>query len=363
MLCRYADIFSSEARRIALAVALAGAAFVAAAPAASARVPMRGVAVHSLWAQYSDHDMTRDLNAARAVGSNTIRVDVAWASLEVRGKGQISQWYLRRMDRLVGGANRRGMKVIMTLWASPCWASSAPASVKRGCNSEWNQESVVYPPSNPANYGDIARYITARYGRRLAGLEVWNEPNLGIDLFFKAGNKPAAYAALVRAAYRPAKQGNAAVPVLAGALVRADVSFLRALYANGIRGYYDGFSIHPYGVELSRVKLSSFHNAQRAAGDSTRMWVTEFGAPTSLGGGWHVTERGQAKAIRHYFSTLDRLSYVHGATLYALRDSGRNRFDFIQNFGVLRANFSAKLGYSALKAALRAGSSAKQRRR
>lgn len=353
MFCRYADIFRSDARRVALAVALMLATFLAAAQAAPARVPYRGVVVHSLWAAYSDRAMVRDLDAARRAGANTVRTDVAWASLEVRGKGQISQWYLGRMDRLVARSRARRMKVIMTLWASPCWASSAPPSVKQGCRSEWNQGSVIYPPANPADYGDIARFITARYGTNLAALEIWNEPNLGIDMFFRAANKPAAYATLVRAAYGPAKQGNPGVPVLAGALVRPDVNFLRALYGYGIKGFYDGFSIHPYGIELSPARLNNFHNVQQANGDPTWMWVTEFGAPTSLGGGWHVTEKGQARAIRHDFSTLDRLSYVEGATLYALRDSGRNRFDFIQNFGVLRANFSAKRGYSALRAALR----------
>ncbi|MDX6642202.1 MAG: polysaccharide biosynthesis protein PslG [Solirubrobacteraceae bacterium] len=353
MFCRHADIFRPAAHRAALALALTAATFFAAAQAATARVPYRGVVVHSLWAAYSDRDMVRDLDAARRAGSNTVRTDVAWASLEVRGKGQISQWYLRRMDRLVARSRARGMKVIMTLWASPCWASSAPASIKGGCKSEWNQESVIYPPSNPADYGDIARFITARYGTQLAALEVWNEPNLGIDMFFRAADKPAAYARILRAAYGPAKAGNPGVPVLAGALVRPDVNFLRALYANGIKGYYDGFSIHPYGVELSAARLNNFHNTQQANGDPTWMWVTEFGAPTSLGGGWHVTEKGQARQIKRDFRTLDRLRYVEGSTLYALRDSGRNRFDFIQNFGVLRANFSAKLGYKALRSALR----------
>jgi hypothetical protein len=350
---RSANNFRLAVRRVTLGVVLAAVTALAAAPAASARVPLRGVVLHSLWAQFSDRDMIRDLNAARSAGANLVRVDVAWGSLEVRGKGQISQWYLGRMDRFVARARKRGMKVVMTLWASPCWASSAPAGVKAGCRSEWNQASVVYPPSNPADYGDIARFITARYGTRLAGLEVWNEPNLGIDMFWKTGDKVGAYAALLRATYGRAKAGNRAVPVIGGALVRPDTSFLRALYAAGIKGYYDGLSIHPYGIQLSRARLSAFRSTQRAAGDYAPLWVTEFGAPTSLGGGWHVTERGQGAQIKRDFRTLDKISYVRGATLYALRDSGRDRFNFIENFGVLRYNFSAKRGWAALKKALR----------
>jgi hypothetical protein len=310
------------------------------------------VVLHSLWAQFSDSDMDRELDLARAAGSNVVRVDVAWASLEVKGKGEISDWYLRRMDRFVAGASARGMKVLVTLWASPCWASSALAVVKAGCGQDWNQDSVVYPPASPADFGDIAGWITARYGAKLAALELWNEPDLGIDMFWKASDKAAAYATLVKAAYGLAKAGNSSVPVVMGALVRPDIAFLKALYANGIKGFYDGVSIHPYGVELSAKKLNAFRAAQRSAGDSAPLWISEFGAPTSLGGGWHVTESGQAAEIKRYFSVLDGLTYVQGATLYSLRDTSTDLNDFIANFGVLHYDFSPKPGWAALKAAL-----------
>jgi hypothetical protein len=353
VLCRFVDTPRSKRRRAALIAALALVAVLAAAPTALARkVPFRGVAVHSLWAEFSDRDMDRELNLSRAANATVVRVDVAWGSLEVRGKGQISQWYLRRMDRFINGAARRRMKVIVTLWSSPCWASSAPGYLKRGCTQDWNQDTVVYPPSNPADFGDIAHYVTKRYGTKLAALEVWNEPNLSIPMFWKTGDPVGAYAALVRATYARAKSGNRKVPIVAGALVRPDIGFLRALYAAGIKGYYDGISIHPYGTELTRKKLNAFHAAQRAAGDKSRLWITEFGAPTS-GGGWHVSERGQAAIIRSGFTTLGRMRYVRGATLYALRDTGNDRGNFIQNFGVLRFNFKPKAGWAALRRALR----------
>jgi hypothetical protein len=351
----HTDPVRSVLRRCALAVLIVAASALVAVPAASARVPLRGVALHSLWAQFSDGDMDRELGLAQAAGSTVVRVDVAWASLEVKGKGQISDWYLRRIDRFVAGASARGIKVVMTLWASPCWASSAPEDVKAGCGQDWNRNSVVYPPTNPADFGDIAGWLTARYGTKLAALELWNEPNLAIDMFWKATDKPAAYANLVRGAYARAKfTGNPAVPLVIGALVRPDVAFLRALYANGVRGFYDGVSLHPYGVELSAVKLNAFRAAQRSAGDAAPLWITEFGAPTSLGGGWHVTESEQAAQIKRYFSVLDGLPYVQGATLYSLRDTSTDLNDFISNFGVMHYDFSPKPAWAALKTALAA---------
>jgi hypothetical protein len=226
--------------------------------------------------------------------------------------------------------------------------------VKAGCGQDWNQNSVIYPPSNPADFGDIEAWLTKRYGTKLAALEAWNEPNLGIDMFWKAEDKAAAYASLVKRSYSRAKFfGNPAVPIVIGGLVRADVAFLNALYAKGIQGNYDGFSIHPYGIELSSKRLNAFRAAQRSAGDSAPLWITEFGAPTSLNSGWKVTEAGQADAIKHDFGVLDALPYVSGASLYSLRDTSNDRYDFIANFGVLRLDFSPKPGWAALRTALR----------
>ena len=265
---------------------------------ASATPQLRGVGVHSLWGDNSEAEIDRDLDLVRAAGSSAVRVDVAWASLEPRAKGQISGWYQHRLDRLIAGASGRGMGVIVTLWATPCWASSAPAHVKRGCQVEWDGTVVAYPPVRNEDYGDVARWMTQRYGTRLAALEVWNEPNLHYDMFWRAPEPAAAYAALVRAAYPAAKAGDARVPVLAGALAKPDIPFLQSLYAHGIRGFYDGISMHPYGIELTRAKLDGFHGAQQRAGDATGIWITEFGSPTGDYPGWRVSKPEQATYIR-----------------------------------------------------------------
>jgi hypothetical protein len=353
MLHSFADRFGSTVRRSALIVAVGAVVVPAGAPAASARVPLRGVVLHSLWPSYSESDIDGELDLARAAGSTLVNVDVAWASLEVTGKGQLSDWYLSRLDRFVNGAAARRMKVVAVLWGSPCWASSAPDNLRNGCSLEWNPDSVTYPPSNPADYGDIAGLLTARYGTKLAGLEVWNEPNLAIDLFWSARDKVGAYAKLVRATYKRAKAGNPKVRVIIGALIRADVKFLRLLYARGIKGYYDAISLHTYGNELSRSKLDAFRRAQLRAGDSAPLWITEFGAPTTTRGIWRVTERGQAAEIKRSFLVLDCLRYVKGAALYNLRDTGTDRTNFLVNFGVLRYDLKPKLGWAALKTALK----------
>ena len=83
------------------------------------------------------------------------------------------------------------------------------------------------------------------------------------------------YAAIVRAAYTAIKQADAAVPVLAGSLVGSNGVFLRALYAAGIKGYYDGLAVHYYSLVLA--SLRAIHEVQLANGDSRPLWLDEFG--------------------------------------------------------------------------------------
>lgn len=335
-----------------------------AASSAQAGPTLRGVQVHSLWGDVSDANMDRELDLARGANANVIRVDVGWASLEDEAKGRWNSWYLPRLDRLVNGASARGMQVIATVWGTPCWASSAPASVKQGCaNPNWWGEGVQYPPTKASDFGDVTRFLTARYGTKLAGLEVWNEPNEG-KRFLNAPDQAAAYATILKAGYAGAKSGNADVPVIAGALAKSDGNFLSRLFAAGIKGSYDGLSIHPYNewraptvdgsdtLNSFASGIASVHAAQLAAGDNTPLWITEFGWTTATGTNWHVDATQQADYTGQAFGVLASLDYVKAATVYELRDRSNDPADFESNFGMVTSDYGRKPAYEALKTAL-----------
>jgi polysaccharide biosynthesis protein PslG len=318
--------------------------FAAAAVAAEAGPQYRGAQTHSLWESVSSAEMTEELNALQAAGVNVLRVDVGWWTMEY-AKGRYDPTYLAKLDALAAGAQARGIKIIATLWQTPPWASSGGA---------WND-----PPSNPADYGAFARFITGRYGPELAAVEAWNEPNYNNNLI--ASNLAAVYTQMVKAFYTGAKEGDPNVAVLAGSMAYADISFLRELYANGIKGYYDGISFHPYadGAAPANTEVTdsflggieSLHAAQLAAGDVTPEWVTEFGWPTGTSRGAN-TEQQQAEYTEQAFALLDNLPYVEGATVYELRDMAANPSDPEDNFGMLRQNFAPTPAYAALKAAM-----------
>ncbi|MBA2343233.1 MAG: cellulase family glycosylhydrolase [Thermoleophilaceae bacterium] len=354
-----------------MASAIAACALGAAAsPALAGASAYRGVTVHSL-SNEQVGDMDRTLDAAKDLGANTVRVDVWWSVLEAAGKGKYSGWYLDRLDRFVAGANARGIKVLPALLWSPCWASSAPVSLKFGCWPGWEQRRVhLYPPLSPQAYGDIVGFLTRRYGSKLAGIAVWNEPNLAD--FLRGSNPASAYVGLVKAANAAAKAVNPALLVIAGNLSTADRSFLESLYRYGLKGNYDALSIHPYnGANAPETKMYDpsweflggirhIRAAQNAAGDQAPLWLTEFGWNTSDlrdGAPWEngVAEETQAAYLARAFGLLadpaEQLEYVQGAIVYELRDAGTNRLVGNNNYGLLRNDFSQKPAYQAVKGA------------
>ncbi len=319
-------------------------AFAICAAAAVAGPQYRGAQVHSLWSTVSSSEMTQELNALQNAGVNVLRVDVGWATLET-SKGGYDSAYLAKLDALSAGAHARGIKIIATLWQTPRWASSGGA---------WNDA-----PSNPADFGAFAQFVTSRYGSELAAVEVWNEPEINENLI--AANLAETYVQMVEAVYAGAKAGGPGIPVLAGSLAYADIPFLRELYADGMQGYYDGISMHPYADGAAPANtavthsflggIESLHAAQVAAGDDTPEWVTEFGWPTGTSAGAN-TEQQQAEYTEQAFALLNGIPYVEGATVYELRDMETDASDPEDNFGMLGQNFAPRPAYAALKAAM-----------
>ena len=352
-------------RRLAAALACSAAAALSAAPAALAN-PYRGVNLHSLWNGAPSPDIQADLDQSRDLGVNVVRLDIGWSSLETNGKGNISEWYVEKLDEFMAGADARGIKVILTLMNTPCWASSAPETLKQGCTgSWWTRDVAKYAPTNPQDYADAARFITARYGTRMAALEIWNEPNPSQD-FFRSPDPAGDYVRLVKAAYPAAKAGNPDVPVLAGSLATADVPFLRELYSRGMKGYYDGLAIHPYNewrdpADMWEERWKQYtlipgtrwvRETQLAHGDETPLWLTEFGWATCTDGNrMCVSRQQQAEYMAKSVSLLREMPYVEAYTTYALRDEGTSgsRND---SYGLVEEDYRRKPSFAAFRDAL-----------
>jgi hypothetical protein len=288
----------------------------------------------------------RDVPQLKALGAKVMRIEVPWSVLEPRQPGQIDPGALASTDHLMNEAAAAGIRVIMMVQSTPCWASSAPASVLRRCNPSGGSQANAWPPRQSAAFAAFVAYLAGRYGHELVAIEIWNEPDQSNERYFAGPEKAARYAAMLRAAYPAIKQVNPEVRVLAGAIVGSSGAFLRVLYAAGIKGYYDGLAVHYYTLTLGALR--AIHEVQLANGDDTPLWLDEFGWSSC----WPhvkvqeeqpcVTPQVQAANITNVFRALARAPYVAAAILYKLRDSSN------EDFGVLSTNGKRKPAFVAL---------------
>lgn len=291
-----------------------------------------------------------EIAEAKTLHARVVRVELPWSELDPREASQIEPRTLAFADRLIADAAARGIRVIMFVDSTPCWDSSAPAVLLDKCTPGSRGEANAWPPRDPSAYAAVVAYLVQRYGTHLAAIEIWNEPDQANQLYFAGPNKAQHYAALLHAAYPAIKRVNPNVPVLAGSLVGSNGVFLQALYAAGIKGYYDGLAVHFYTLTLA--SLQSFREVQIANDDTKPLWLDEFGWSSC----WPryrvqqeqacVTPRVQATNITNIFRSLAHTPYLAAATLYQLHGSRT------EDFGVLNERNGHKPSFGALSQAL-----------
>jgi hypothetical protein len=338
-----------------------------AAPASAGQVA--GIQTHLLWGDVTDAEMKRQLDLVRASGARMTRVDVGWASLQQNGPNGWSGWYLDRLDRMVAAADARGVKLLLTFMNTPCWASTAPESLKQGCTGTWWDRGVTaYAPADPRAYAHALGFLAERYGDRVAAWEIWNEPNH--EDFWRASDPAAAYAALLKAAYPAVKAASPRSVVVGGSLSQSDHAFTRRLYAHGIKGFFDAFAVHPYTDDVSpldrRPTVDARYSFIRGVpavrqvmlrhGDDKPMWLTESGWSTSTRRSpsehWTngVSEAVQARFIQQQAAQVARWPWVKVNVWYNLLDAGRDRADKYTNCGLRRVDGTAKPAWRTFRA-------------
>ncbi len=298
-------------------------------------------------------DMATPAEARRAIAyalqlhARLVRLSVPWSLLEPSGPNELEAQALTYLDSVVADAAADGIHVIVTVQSTPCWVSSAPASLLRRCVPGTEGPANAWPPKQPAAFASFCAYLASRYGTRLAAIEIWNEPDQSNEQYFAGPNKAALYTGLLRAAYPAIKAAAPSVAVLAGSLVGTNGAFLKLLYADGIKGYYDGLSVHFYTLTLEALRVT--REVQLANGDTKPLWLDEFGWPSCAPRERIeqeqncLTPRLQATNLRNTLRALARTPYVAAAIDYKLQDSSAEDFGLISASGAHKPSFTAFL--------------------
>jgi hypothetical protein len=333
-------------RALLIALFCAAAASVLPTATASAR-PLYGVQGISPF--QSATSMTRDLDTVARSHSRVLRVQAFWAVMEPQA-GQYNADAVAGMDRLIDGAAARKIKVILFADGTPCWASAAPGSLRGDCSGETKPSVYRYPPRDPAAFTSFSTFLVQRYGAKLAAYQIWNEPDQQNELYWAGPDKVKRYVEMVKAAYGPLKAAAPNVPVLAGSFVGTNGRWLTALYDAGMKGSYDGLAVHFYDLPL--YGLSNTRAVQKAHGDTTPLWLTEFGwsscyakkGPAIIAEHACVTRAGQRRNITDTFQAVSGKSWVKAAVVYHLHDENS-----AYQFGLLDTRNRVKTAFDGVR--------------
>jgi len=266
------------------------------------------------WMSHSDAD--RELDAAARAGATWIRVLISWDRVEPM-PGAFDWGYV---DHWINGTRARGMKVLGVIAYTPDWAR-VPGS------------DYTAPPTDPAVFASFARTVAQRYGDRVSDWEIWNEPN--VPYFFgHLEERAAPYTALLKAAYPAIKSVQPHSTVVVGGMSRASGPdappvFISAMYALDAKGSFDALAMHPYVTPtgLAADAFNGWSDVERVRqimvdnGDGgKKIWMTEFGAPTSEPSAGGVSQEEQAKQITDVLAKAAMSGFSGPAFIYSIRD-------------------------------------------
>jgi hypothetical protein len=188
----------------------------------------------------------RNMRLVREMGAATIVEFFPWPYVEYE-RGEYD-W--THPDRIMRHAQNQGISVIARLGLVPTWARPPV-----------NEKVTTLTYLEEDYFDEFAEFVGAfadRYGSsQLAGIIIWNEPNLSFEWGGRLVN-PEAYTELLRLSYEAAHAAVTDIIILGGALAPTvepegsasglnDIRFLERMYAAGAGEYFDALAAHAYG--------------------------------------------------------------------------------------------------------------------
>jgi polysaccharide biosynthesis protein PslG len=207
------------------------------------RVDPVSAAVHVfLWGHREEAD--RDLKLAKEAGFTWVKQRFEWRNIEKVRKNEF-EWH--EPDLVIDKINKSGLGIIARLDNQPDWARKDKIFPASG------------PPDNIEDWKDFVQDFAERYKGKVQIYEIWNEPNISREW----GNlKPdaKAYTEMLRVSYTEIKKIDPNAIIVSAGLsptteqserAISDVVFLREMYANGAKAYFDMLGVHAPGFKAA----------------------------------------------------------------------------------------------------------------
>jgi hypothetical protein len=162
-----------------------------------------------------------------------------------------------------------------------------PLIVLAFSNPLYDNDKTPFTEQGRAGYAAYAGAVARRYRGQLSALEVWNEYNGSFCDGPCRIDRPAAYSAMLKEAYKSLKAANPSATVAGGAGVPIPLDYFDGLFQHGALDAMDAIVIHPYrkapeGVE---EKIDALRQMMQRYGTVKPIWATEYGDTADMRNG------------------------------------------------------------------------------
>ena len=289
---------------------------------------------------------------ATKLHAQLLRVDLRWNMLEPQ-RGKYDQAYLDQLAQTIHTAAGDGMKVIVTLYGTPSWATDrtlwryVPPGYQAGVSHSF------YPPAADRliDFQAFATKLASTFGSDVLGYECRNEPNLGGSLYpQRTPSDPELavrrYAEMLTAFSKGIRAGDPQALVIAGATAPTGSNnnigtspqrFARELKTMVNLSVFDAYSHHPYTVggtsNIAPEAMPHYPNLTVSLGNistllkifpSKPFYLSEYGYYTvyQTAFGISVNQVTQALYLPRAYRFVARYPQIKALVWFPYRDSG-----------------------------------------
>jgi len=258
-------------------------------------------------------------------GISEIRDEIPWAAVErEKGKYELPEAPAAFTIR----AKEQGLNPLL-IW---CYG-----------NRHYNKGGF---PNDEETWQAYAKFCVAQAGLlrgRVKDYEVWNEWSVGCGMNGKPGsNKPEFYAPMILAAHKAVKEKFPDINIvgLGGEHSAHHFANMEVMLQKGAAKAMDCLSVHSYRYPRAPEESDLFGEIMKVADLAKkykapgRIWVTEIGWPTHLGGRG-VDEPTQARYVVRTLALLQATGVVEKVHWYDFKNDGVDREYNESNFGLV----------------------------
>ena len=341
-------------RKLVFAVTLLciAAALLGTAASARARTILRGTEDTRITNKGAKNPAAQVDFMAKKLHAQLLRFDLRWAKLEPQ-RNVYDQTYLDQLAKTIRAATGDGLKVIITLYGTPRWASDktlwryAPPTYKAGVYHPF------YPPaaSHLGDFQAFAAKLATTFNGGVLGYECRNEPNEWFSLYpQRTSSDPVIgvrrYAAMLTAFSKGIRAGDPDALVIAGSnapvgrnndLATSPQRFATQLKSMVSSSVFDAYSHHPYTVGGTRniapeakpdypkitVSLGNISTLLKIF-PKKPFYITEYGYYTEYrtAMGIYVNQVTQAKYLPRAYRYAARFSQIKALVWFPYHDAG-----------------------------------------